>query len=146
MERWLDCHCIQLPQTADSGSATDHSRVHGGSSLSRRPCRRKLSGSVEHVVVDPGVHPLAKSRPIYLENCLPAAPSNPQFRLRILLARWASAELDVNGTWLVLAFGVREDKVSELLAEIKKRGYSFPNRSPEEQISSSSVPSFWTLR
>jgi|tagenome__1003787_1003787.scaffolds.fasta_scaffold20203334_2 hypothetical protein len=54
--------------------------------------------------------------------------------------------LDVNGTWLVLAFGVREDKVSELLAEIKKRGYSFPNRSPEEQISSSSVPSFWTLR
>src|SRR3954447_751036 len=92
MERWLDCHCIQLPQTADSGSATDHSRVHGGSSLSRRPCRRKLSGSVEHVVVDPGVHPLAKSRPIYLENCLPAAPSNPQFRLRILLARWASAE------------------------------------------------------
>jgi hypothetical protein len=53
--------------------------------------------------------------------------------------------LDVNGTWLVLAFSVREEKVAELLAEIKQHGYSFPERSLEEQVSSTSGPTFWTF-
>ena len=35
-------------------------------------------------------------------------------------------KLDVEGSWLVLARGVREDDVGELLTKIKQSGYSFP--------------------
>lgn len=35
-------------------------------------------------------------------------------------------KLDVDGSWLVLARGVREDDVGKLLVKIRQSGYSFP--------------------
>jgi hypothetical protein len=34
--------------------------------------------------------------------------------------------LDVEGTWHVLASGVRADEVEQLLAKLREFGYSFP--------------------
>jgi hypothetical protein len=51
-------------------------------------------------------------------------------------------KLDADGTWFVLADGVREDEVFMLLSDIRQRGYCFPDG--RSQRKSDTYPSFWT--
>jgi len=54
-------------------------------------------------------------------------------------------KLDVGGTWFVLASGVREDEVYEMLAKIRQHGYSLCYADSARHRGTDSVPTFWTL-